>query len=240
MTQPTYGSEIIMTNTFTKKRITLAVACALALGIVSGAANAQTKPADTGYVGDQRGTTVRSNYGLCWHNGTGPAPQSPNECDSGAVAVPMAKAAEPARKPVVLAALAPAAKPAAERVTLDADTLFDFDKAVLRPAGRTALDDFVVKTKDISPEVIVAVGHADRFGPENYNQHLSEQRAEAVKAYLVSKGIAPNRLQTEGRGETQPVTKADECQGAKSAKVIACLQPDRRVDVEVVGTRNSM
>jgi len=106
----------------------------------------------------------------------------------------------------------------------------------LRPAGRAALDDFVARTRDINPEVIMAVGHADRFGSDRYNQKLSEQRAAAVKSYLMSKGIADNRIQTEGRGETQPVTKPGECPGAKSAKVIACLQPDRRVDIEVVGT----
>jgi len=229
-----------MTNTLNQKQISLAVSLALALAFVSGAARAELNPSETGYLADQRGNIVRSNYGLCWHNNTGPAAKTPNECDSDG-AVPAVKMAEPAKKPIVVAAVqAPVAKPAAQRVTLDADTLFDFDKAVLRPAGRTALDEFVAKTKDISPEVIVAVGHADRFGTEHYNQHLSELRADAVKAYLVSKGIAANRLQTEGRGETQPVTKVDECKGAKSAKVIACLQPDRRVDVEIVGTRTAM
>ncbi|MDD5176371.1 MAG: OmpA family protein [Sterolibacterium sp.] len=229
-----------MKNTFTKKQSSLAISCAMALVVLSGTARAETNPADTGYLDDQRGTVVKSGFGLCWHNGTGPAPLSPNECDSGAAQAPIAKLAEPAQKPVQLAAVTPVAKPAAQRVTLDADTLFDFNKAVLRPAGRTALDDFVVKTRDISPEVIMAVGHADRFGSEGYNQQLSEHRAEAVKAYLIGKGIAANRLQTEGKGETQPVTKAGECNGAKSAKVIACLQPDRRVDVEVVGTRIAM
>jgi OOP family OmpA-OmpF porin len=122
-------------------------------------------------------------------------------------------------------------------VTLDADALFDFDKAVLRPAGRAALDDFVGKIKGIDPEMIMAVGHTDRFGSAAYNQRLSEQRVEAVKTYLVGKGIETNRIRTEGKGETQPVTKAGACDGSESAKMIACLQPDRRVEVEVVGTR---
>ena len=85
----------------------------------------------------------------------------------------------------------------------------------------------------------MAVGHADRFGSDSYNQSLSERRAAAVKAYLLGKGIDANRIKTEGRGETQPVTKPGECAGAKSAKVIACLQPDRRVNIEVVGTRSA-
>lgn len=125
----------------------------------------------------------------------------------------------------------------AQRVTLDADTLFDFNKADLRPAGRVALDSFVDKTRDVTPEVITAVGHADRFGSESYNQNLSEQRAAAVKTYLVSKGIEANRISTEGRGETQPVTLAGNCLGAKSTAVVACLQGDRRVDIEIIGNR---
>ena len=125
----------------------------------------------------------------------------------------------------------------AQKVTIDADTLFDFDKAVLRPACRVALDGFVAQVKDINPEMINAVGHTDRLGSERYNQRLSEQRVEAVKAYMVSKGIEPSRMHTEGKGKSEPVTKAGECEGAKSAKIIACLQPDRRVDIEVVGTR---
>lgn len=223
-----------MTSLFTKKQTALAVSCALALGTVSGIAAAATDPADTGYLTDTRGTVVRSGYGLCWHTGFGPAWATPNECDPGPA--PVARA-EQAAKPVAPVAAKPTPRPAAERVTLSADTLFDFNKADLRPAGRAALDEFVAKSQDIQPEVIMAVGHADRFGTDAYNQRLSEQRAAAVKTYLLGKGVAENRIHTEGRGETQPNTKADECKGAKSAKVIACLQPDRRVDIEVVGTR---
>jgi OmpA-OmpF porin, OOP family len=224
-----------MTYSFTKKQIGLAASCALALGVVSGAARAETNPADTGYVADQRGAVARSGFGLCWHNGTGPAPVSTVECDANVAPAPVAEAVEPAAVAVV--APEPAPKLVTERVTLDADTLFDFDKAVLRPAGRAALDDFAGKIEGIDPEMIMAVGHTDRFGSEAYNQRLSEQRVAAVKTYLVSKGIEANRMHTEGRGETQPLTKTGECDGAKSAKVIACLQPDRRVEVEVAGTR---
>jgi OOP family OmpA-OmpF porin len=85
--------------------------------------------------------------------------------------------------------------------------------------------------------VIIAVGHADRFGTDAYNQKLSEKRAEAVKAYLVSKGVEPNRVYTEGKGKKQPITKADQCKGPKSKKTVDCLQPDRRVEIEVIGTK---
>ena len=231
-----------MKESFTKQNVGLAAAVAIALAILSGTANAQTAaPRDSGYVTDTRGNIPMSGFGLCWHDGFGPAPESTAQCDPNfkPAVQPVAQRVEPAPvvKPVAVAIAPPASAPVAQKVTLDADTLFDFDKAVLRPAGRATLDDFVAKMKDINPEVIMAFGHADRFGSDSYNQHLSEQRVAAVKDYLVSLGIAPNRMHTEGKGESQPVTKAGECDGAKSAKVIACLQPDRRVDVEVVGTR---
>ena len=234
-----------MTKSFTKQNIGLAAAVAMALAILSGTANATDAANDSGYVNDTRGNIPMSAFGLCWHSGFGPAPISTAECDPNfrPAVQPVAERVEPApaAKPVAVAAMTPAAPPApvpvAQKVTIDADTLFDFDKAVLRPAGRATLDGFVAKMKDINPEVVMAVGHADRLGSDSYNQRLSEQRVDAVNAYLVSLGIAPNRIHTEGKGESQPVTKAGECEGAKSAKVIACLQPDRRVDIEVVGTR---
>ncbi|HEY8855866.1 MAG TPA: OmpA family protein [Rugosibacter sp.] len=218
-----------MTDVFTKKQKNVALLCALALGVMSGVARAETNPAETGYLTDQRGIVARSGFGLCWHTGFGPAVPTP-ECDGTTEPTPIAAVAEPT--PAVVAI-----KPVMEKVTLDADTLFDFDKAVLRPAGRATLDEFVGKLKGINLEVITAVGHADRFGSEAYNQRLSEQRAAAVKAYLVSRGIESDRIQTEGKGEMQPVTKSGECRGAKSTRVIACLQPDRRVNIEVIGSQ---
>lgn len=222
-----------MRNVLSKKQGSLAAACALALGLVSGAAGAQTNPADTGYLTDQRGSVVKSNYGLCWHTNYGPAVSSP-DCDPSPPPAKLAQAAPPSSPPP---AAPPTPKPAGGKVTLAADALFDFNKADLRPAGKMALDDFLDRMKNINPEVIIAVGHADRFGSDAYNQRLSEQRVASVKTYLLSKGVEPNRIHTEGKGETQPVTKPGQCDGAKSAKVVACLQPDRRVDIEVVGTQ---
>jgi OOP family OmpA-OmpF porin len=229
-----------MSESFNKKQIGLAVACALALGIVSGAASAQNINKDNELVTDTRATVIKSGFGLCWHSGFGPPPAASAECDPNYVAYvepPMAKPAPV--PPAQMAALTPppAPRPVAEKLTLDADTLFDFDKATLRPAGRDTLDGFVSKLRDISPETIMAIGHADRIGTDRYNQRLSEQRVTAVKNYMVSKGVESGRIYTEGKGETQPVTKAGDCAGPKSAKVIACLQPDRRVDIEVIGTK---
>ena len=122
-----------------------------------------------------------------------------------------------------------------EKVTLDAGALFDFDAYTLSPQSRATLDEFVGRLKGATLGMIRAVGHADRL--EGHDQILSEDRAEAVKAYLVSKGIEPDHVQAEGRGATQPVTKPGDCVVGNRARVLACLQPDRRVGIEVAGTR---
>jgi OOP family OmpA-OmpF porin len=207
---------------------------------LSAAALAQTSGIDlkgtVGYAIDQRGEVVRSGTGLCWRTGYWTPAMAIEACDPDLVkkAAPAAApaAAAPAAKP---AAAAP--KPAAQKVTLAADALFDFNKADLRAEGKAKLDKLSADIKGIKLEVIIAVGHADRFGTDAYNLKLSEKRAEAVKAYLVSKGVEPNRVYTEGKGKKQPVTKADQCKGPKSKKVVDCLQPDRRVEIEVIGTK---
>ena len=110
----------------------------------------------------------------------------------------------------------PLPKPAAEKITVAADALFDFDKATLRPEGKAKLDELVSKAAAIKLEVILVVGHTDRIGSDAYNQKLSERRAAAVKTYLVAKGIEANRVYTEGKGEKQPVT-GDKCKWPKAA-----------------------
>jgi OOP family OmpA-OmpF porin len=119
-------------------------------------------------------------------------------------------------------------KPVAEKVTFAADVLFDFDKAVIKPEGKSKLDDISSKAKGANLEVVIAIGHADSVGSDAYNQRLSVRRAESVKAYLVSKGIEANRVYTEGKGEKQPV--ADNKTADGRAK-------NRRVEIEVIGTR---
>jgi OOP family OmpA-OmpF porin len=175
---------------------------------------------------------------FCWRDGSWtPATAAPG-CD-GAIApvVPKAVPAAPAPAPAPVAAPAPApapapvvAAPVATKVTYAADAFFDFDKSVLKPEGKAKLDDLVAKVKDISLEVIIAVGHTDSVGTDAYNQKLSVARSEAVKAYLVSKGIEKNRVYTEGKGEKQPAADNKTADGRSK---------NRRVEIEVVGTRSS-
>lgn len=237
MTKPAYQS------------LFLAAAAVLSLSAVAGDLVLDTKSKEPlPYVVDSRGVVARSGTGLCWRTGYWTAELAAKtpvvgsefpvgcECDKDLMpkgtcepkAAPAAEEAKPAPAGV---------KPSAEKVTVSADALFDFDKAVLRPEGKAKLDELASKAEALKLEAIIAVGHADRFGTAKYNQKLSERRAAAVKDYLVGKGIAADRVYTEGKGSTQPVTKPDECKGKKSPKVIACLQPDRRVVIEVIGTK---
>ena len=169
--------------------------------------------------------------GQCWRDASWtPATAAPG-CDGALAAGPAAAAAAQAAAatPAAAAAAAAAAQAAAPaKVTYAADAFFDFDKAVLKPEGKAKLDDLVSKVKGINLEVIIAVGHTDAVGGDAYNQKLSVKRSEAVKAYLVSKGIEKNRVYTEGKGEKQPV--ADN-------KTVEGRAKNRRVEIEVVGTR---
>jgi OOP family OmpA-OmpF porin len=167
---------------------------------------------------------------LCWRDAYWTPATAAVGCDGAIVAPPPAPPAPPVVKPTPPApAPAPAPAPvAATKVTYAADAFFDFNKAVLKPEGKAKLDDLVGKVKGINLEVIIAVGHTDSVGSDAYNQKLSVKRSEAVKAYLVSKGIEKNRVYTEGKGEKQPV--ADNKTGEGRAK-------NRRVEIEVVGTR---
>ncbi|MDY0012825.1 MAG: OmpA family protein [Rhodocyclaceae bacterium] len=202
------------------------------------------------YVIDGRNVVARSGFGLCWRTGywspaaaaTAMAGQLPVGCECDADIVPKDKCAPAA---AAAAPAAPAAatgpKPSAEKIKLAADALFDFDKATLRPEGKAKLDDLASKAGQVKLEVILAVGHTDRIGSDAYNQKLSDKRAAAVKQYLLSKGIEANRVYTEGKGEKQPVT-GDKCKGlgketGKNKKLVECLQPDRRVEIEVIGTK---
>ena len=191
------------------------------------------------YAIDQRDVVVKSGFGLCWRDGywtpaAAAADKAGCECDKDLLP---AETCAPKVAAAPAAAAAAGVKPSGEKITVAADALFDFNKAVLRPAGKAKLDELVSKAKAIKLEVILAVGHTDRIGSDSYNQKLSEKRAAAVKEYLVAKGIEANRVYPDGKGKKQPVT-GDKCKGtAKTKALIDCLQPDRRVDIEVIGTK---
>ena len=205
---------------------------AAALSAVAGAQSVDNWVSATGITW-KNGT---SEY--CWRDATWTPATAAVGCDGAIVAPKPAPAPVVAPKPAPApAVVAPAPKPApapapqppaATKVTYAADAFFDFDKAVLKAEGKAKLDDLVGKVKAINLEVIIAVGHTDAVGDDAYNQKLSVKRAEAVKAYLVTKGIEKNRVYTEGKGEKQPV--ADNKTKEGQAK-------NRRVEIEVVGTR---
>ena len=168
---------------------------------------------------------------LCWRDANWTPATAAVGCDGAIVPVVAAPAAPVAVAPAPVAAAPAPAAPAtvATKVTYAADAFFDFDKSVIKPEGKAKLDDLIGKIKDINLEVIIAVGHTDAVGSDSYNQKLSVRRSEAVKAYLVSKGIEKNRVYTEGKGEKQPVADNKTAEGRAK---------NRRVEIEVVGTRN--
>jgi len=216
-----------------KKFAKLALVAATA--VMAASAQAQSVPYEKKAVNDNWGNGT-SEYvwkngtnELCWRNSSWTPATANAQCD-GALAPAAAPVAQP-QPPV-----APVVS--SEKVTFAADTLFDFDKAVLKPEGRAKLDDLVSKLSGITLEVIIAVGHTDSFGTDKYNDRLSIRRAEAVKAYLVSKGVEANRVYTEGKGKRQLKVDPKSCKGNKKAQ-IECQQPNRRVEVEVVGTRSA-
>ena len=199
------------------------IAGLLLLGSLCTQAVAQVKP--LAYVQDQRGVVVKNSTGLCWRTGYWTPAQAIAECDPDLVktaAAPAPSQAAPTPVP------APAVKPSQEKITLAADVLFDFDKYALRPEGKAELDKVINQMKGLNLEVIIAIGHTDSIGTDAYNQRLSVRRAESVKSYFVSKGVDANRVYTEGKGEKQPVADNKSRDGR---------QKNRRVEIEVVGTR---
>ena len=201
-----------------KKLLLLTALCA-------GLANAQTV---NNWV-NATGTPWKNSSGQCWRNSSWTPATAHPDCDGALKQV--AEVSKPAQvdvtRPTATIAQAATTPPAVVKASYSADALFDFDKSVLKPEGKAKLDDLVSKLQNVNLEVVIVVGHTDSVGTDAYNMKLGDRRAQAVKAYLVSKGIENKRVYTESKGERQPV--ADNKTATGRAK-------NRRVEVEVVGT----
>jgi OOP family OmpA-OmpF porin len=164
--------------------------------------------------------------------GVAPAPMRSDVAPAPPPAAAAPRVAEPPAPVVAMVA------PPRHRVSFLADALFGFDQSELKPEGKAALDRFVAELRGTRFEVINVEGHADRIGTRSYNQTLSQQRADTVKTYLVSSGLEAGKINAVGKGESDPVDATGACQGEKpTAGLKACLQPDRRVDIEVTGSQ---
>jgi OOP family OmpA-OmpF porin len=220
----------------------------LALTLMLTGFAAATSANDVGNWSSSAGEVWKNTPGECWRTGFWTPANALPGCDGAITGKPkvmvqpdpvyptpeaVTPAPAPAAAPAPVAASAPAPAPAvavSSKVTYAADAFFDFDKSVIKPQGKAKLDDLTDKVKAINLEVIIAVGHTDSVGSDAYNQKLSLRRSQAVKAYLVSKGIDKTRIYTEGKGEKQPV--ADNKTKEGRAK-------NRRVEIEVVGSRKN-
>ncbi len=193
-----------------------AAVAALAGGIWMGSSVAQEHPmASPGFVGDVKGIVVTDSVDDCVRTGSSTA-----------------ESCRPAVEPMAAAAPAPAhAAPLAERITLKGMTLFDFDKATLKPQAREVLDDTIAEIKkklqsyDVENRHMTVTGHTDSVGSDAYNQRLSERRAAAVKAYLVEHGIG-GPIEARGLGESRPVA---------SNTTAAGREQNRRVEIALTG-----
>ncbi len=230
----------------TRRIVTGALVGALAVAFSTGAV-AQANPQNSAYVLSvqtppdsnvwRNGTSER----LCWRTGYWTPAQAIIECDPDLVPKPPPPAPPPAAVPPPPPPPAPPpppppAPPQVQKITLASKALFDFDKAVLKPEGMAAIDtEIIAKLRDVQKlELVLVTGHTDRIGTQAYNQKLSERRADAVRNYLVSKGVPRDKIETLGMGKTQPVPGVT-CTMTAMKELIACLAPNRRVEVEVKG-----
>ena len=197
--------------------------CVAAAALAACAAYADVKPVLT----DSQGLPVRDGSGACVQTSGILHP------DCGAKKAEPAKPAAPAAPAAPATPAAPTAPAAAaapssvkQAITIQAEALFDFDKSVLKPAGKQSIDDAVAKMRNVDVEMVIATGHTDSIGTDAYNQKLSERRATSVKEYMVSKGIPAAKITILGKGETQPVATNKTKEGRAK---------NRRVDIEFKG-----
>jgi OOP family OmpA-OmpF porin len=186
-----------------------------------------------GYLTDSSGNPVRSYSGDCWHSGFWQPGSRFADCEPApapVVETPAPKIEAPA--PVAETPPAPAPVPQNIPFRLSMDALFDFDKATLRPEGKSQLDELARRLAATQYDKLTIVGHADRIGPAAYNQKLSERRAAAIREYLVAQGIDAQKIAASGVGESQSNAS---CAAMHGKRLIACLQPDRHAELTAVG-----
>jgi OOP family OmpA-OmpF porin len=216
----------------TATRILILVGIIIAAGL-PGMASAST-PANEGYLMDSTKSIVKNGSGGCWHTIYWTPAMAVAECDAGADKDEVKSSA----KASAMQQPAPGQeKMLPRKINISQDSLFDFDKSVLKPNGKAMLDGMARELEGATYEAVYVTGHTDRIGSAEYNVKLSLRRANEVKSYLVKKGIPADRIKTEGKGKAQPITKSTDCRGLTSARAIACLQPDRRIEVTVVGNK---
>jgi OOP family OmpA-OmpF porin len=233
-----------------KLRLIATIVTGATAAMLGSAAFGQANPQNSGYVLFGYGTPASNiwrsgSYGgtpgvndtLCWRTGYWTPAMAIVECDPDLVPKP-APPPPPVVAPPPPAPPAPPPPPAVsvQKITLAAKALFDFDKSVLKPEGKAAIDSEVIsRLKDVTKlELVLVTGHTDRIGTQAYNQKLSERRANTVRDYLVSRGVARDKIETLGMGKTQPVPGVV-CNQKALKELIVCLAPNRRVEVEVKG-----
>jgi OOP family OmpA-OmpF porin len=194
-----------------------------------------------GYVVASDGRPVLNGFGSCLRTGAWSLATAAEPCDQIAqVSVPVPVVMyeqKPAPPPPPVAVVQPEPpRMVIQKLTLSTDVLFEFDKAELKDAGKQKLDELADQVKGAKVDEIVVVGHADRIGSESYNEKLSQARAQSVKDYLAERGAQTNVITAQGKGESAPLT-GDQCKKMAGKKLIECLQPDRRVEIEVLGSR---
>jgi OmpA-OmpF porin, OOP family len=202
------------------------------IAVIAGLSVAQARAADgpAGYlVSGDNSAPVTSGYGGCVRTSQWAPDLSYRQCDPHPVALQVAA-------PVQASPVEAAPEPALVRISMD--TLFDFDSALLRADAGPALDELAKQLSQAGYQTVAVVGHADRVGRAKYNRQLSEQRAKAVRDYLVAQGIDGSKIAVSGVGSTEPVT-GSRCEGLLGKPLVSCLQPDRYAEVRVIRTQAS-
>jgi OmpA-OmpF porin, OOP family len=213
----------------------IAVRAFVVTALTAAMSGLQAQAADdrAGYLTTGDGRPVADAFGDCVHTGEWVPGMHYRRCDAPPVkAAHVNVQAEKSPMPVERARIRPT--PVPFKVAID--TLFDFDRATLKPQGRALLDRFADRIGRAEFQAIDIVGHADRIGSASYNQRLSERRARAVRDYLAARGLDARKLSSEGAGSSEPVTAAGQCSGLRGSRLIQCLQPDRYAELKVSGT----